>query len=143
MTSIRSTKIEPEDEEVIARGVPYLLVVDDDAGSCLLARTALQRIGYSVATAGSGQEARAVVARRPPILVLMDIQLPDINGLDLTAQLKGDPVTAAIPILVLTAHSMPLFERAAYAAGCDGFLSKPSRPADLAQGIRAFLEARD
>jgi CheY-like chemotaxis protein len=122
--------------------MPYLLVVDDDPGSCLLARTALQRIGFTVATAGSGKEARAVVAERPPILILMDIQLPDVNGLDLTAQLKADPFTAVIPIVVLTAHSMPLFERAAYAAGCDGYLMKPSSPADLARGVRDFLEAR-
>jgi CheY-like chemotaxis protein len=123
-------------------GKPYLLVVDDDAASCFLARTALERIGYRVATAASGQEASQVVAERAPSLILMDIQLPDVNGLDLTAQLKANPLTAAIPIVVLTAHSMPLFERAAYAAGCDGYLMKPSSPADLARGVRAFLEAR-
>jgi CheY-like chemotaxis protein len=122
-------------------GMPYLLVVDDDPGSCLLAQTALQRIGFTVATAGSGNEALAAVAERPPLLILMDIQLPDVNGLDLTEQLKADPLTAAIPIVVLTAHSMPLFERAAYAAGCDGYLMKPSSPSDLARGIRDFLEA--
>jgi two-component system cell cycle response regulator DivK len=118
---------------------PYLLVVDDDAASCLLARTALQRIGYTVATAGSGEEARRRLAESAPILILMDIQLPDVNGLDLTAQLKANPLTAAIPIVVLTAHSMPIFERAAYAAGCDGYLMKPSSPADLAHGVRDFL----
>lgn len=120
-----------------------ILIVDDDAPSRLLATATLEDGGYDVATAGSAEEAMGMIARRKPDLILMDIQLPGMDGLDLTRSLKADGVTAGIPVVALTAHTMPLHERAAMAAGCVAFLSKPVSPAVLSAEVHARLGGPD
>jgi two-component system cell cycle response regulator DivK len=116
-----------------------ILVVEDNAGSLMLATVALEIEGYAVTGAESAEEARTLISRQRPDLILMDIQLPGMDGLEFTRELKADPATAAIPVIALTAHSMPLHERAAKAAGCAGFISKPWTPEALSHEVRAFL----
>lgn len=121
-----------------------ILIVEDNPGSLMLATVALEMEGFAVAGAETAAQARTVLARSTPDLVLMDIQLPDIDGLEFTRELKADPATAGVPVIALTAHTMPLHERAARAAGCAGFISKPWTPAALSRDVRAMLaiEAR-
>lgn len=121
---------------------PLILVVDDDPSSLLLATAALEGDGFAVAGADSAEEARMLISRRKPQLILMDVRLPGMDGLEFTKELKSQPKTAGIPVIALTAHAMPLYERAARAAGCDGFISKLAGPAALSAEVRAFLSGR-
>ena|SRR5579864_1320681 len=116
-----------------------VLIVEDDAPSMLLATATLEEEGYDVASAGSAEEALPLIGRRSPDLILMDIQLPGMDGLELTRRLKSDQSTARIPVVALTAHTMPLHERAAMAAGCAAFLAKPVSPAVLSAEVRKWV----
>ena len=118
---------------------PLILIVEDDPGSLMLATAALEADGFDVAGSESAELAREAIAGRMPALILMDIGLPGMDGLDFTRELKARPRTAAIPIVALTAHNMPLYERAAMAAGCEGFIAKPVSPAALTAEVRTFL----
>jgi CheY-like chemotaxis protein len=121
---------------------PLILVVEDDPSSRLLATAALEGDGFAVDAAESAEEARMLISKRKPQLILMDIQLPGMNGLEYTKELTSHPATAAIPVIALTAQSMPLYERAARAAGCEGFIGKLSGPAVLIAEVRTFLGSR-
>ena len=116
-----------------------ILVVEDNVGSLMLATVVLETEGFHVAGAESAEQARSILASRTPDLILMDIQLPDTDGLELTKEIKADPNTASIPVVALTAHAMPLHERAARAAGCVGFIAKPWTPESLSREVREFL----
>lgn len=114
-----------------------ILIVEDDAASRLLATATLEEDGFEVLSVESAEEAMRLIARRKPDLILMDIQLPGMDGLELTRKLKAAHSTARIPVVALTAHTMPLHERAAVAAGCAAFLAKPVSPAVLSAEVRA------
>jgi len=98
---------------------PLILIVEDNVGSLMLATVMLENEGFEVAGAESAEEARQVLATKTPDLILMDIQLPGMDGIEFTKELKADSDTAAIPVIALTAQTMPLYERAARAAGCE------------------------
>ena len=116
-----------------------ILIVEDDPASRLLATATLEHDGFDVVTASSAEDAIGVIDHERPDLILMDISLPGMDGLELTRKLKADRATAAIPVVALTAHTMPLHERAALAAGCAAFLAKPVSPAVLSAEVRACL----
>jgi two-component system cell cycle response regulator DivK len=116
-----------------------ILIVEDNPGSLMLATVALEIEGFAVAGAETAAQARTLLAGATPDLILMDIQLPDADGLEFTKELKADPATADIPVIALTAHAMPLHERAARAAGCVGFIAKPWTPEALSRDVRAIL----
>ncbi len=118
---------------------PLILIVEDNPGSLMLAMVMLETEGFHGAGAGSAEEARDVLATKTPDLILMDIQLPGMDGLEFTRELKADADTAAIPIIALTAQVMPIYERAARAAGCEGFIAKPWTPEAFSREIHAFL----
>lgn len=119
---------------------PLILIVEDDPSNLMLATAALEADGFDVAGSESAELAREAIARRKPALILMDIGLPGMDGLDFTKELKKASQTAAIPVVALTAHNMPLYERAARAAGCEGFIAKPVSPAVLTAEVRTFLK---
>ena len=102
-----------------------ILVVDDNAANLKLARVLLQAEGYEVHVAADAEEALSVLAITRPRLVLMDIQLPGMDGLELTRRLKADPATKGIVILAMTAYAMKGDDEKALAAGCDGYITKP------------------
>ena len=118
---------------------PLILIVEDNVGSLMLATVMLENEGFQVAGAESAEEARQVLATKTPDLILMDIQLPGMDGIEFTKELKADSDTAAIPVIALTAQPMPLYERAARAAGCEGFIAKPWTPEAFSREIHAFL----
>ncbi|MSQ10268.1 MAG: response regulator [Dehalococcoidia bacterium] len=117
-----------------------ILVVEDTLPNLELIRTILERAGYRVHTARSGEEMRAVLASVEPDLILMDIGLPDADGLDLTQELKAEQGTTSIPVVVLTASATPTEETRAWAAGCNGFMRKPFSASSLLAEIHALLQ---
>jgi CheY-like chemotaxis protein len=102
-----------------------VLVVDDNLTNLKLIEYLLRSKGYDVDTALDAESALSAVRARAPQLVLMDLQLPGIDGLELTRRLKQDPATRHIVILAVTAYAMKGDEERARSAGCDGYIPKP------------------
>lgn len=119
-------------------GAP-ILIVDDNVSNTKLLAFLLTTKGYVVRTAASADEALAVLQEFAPRLILMDLQLPGMDGLTLTRQLKADPRTRAIPIVAATAYAMKGDEEKARAAGCDGYITKPIDTRRLPEEIERFL----
>ncbi len=116
-----------------------ILIVDDNPLNLKLTRLLLLGEGYQVRTAGDANQALDLIAAARPDLILMDIQLPDIDGLELTRRLKADPATRDIVVLALTAYAMLGDEAKARAAGCDGYIAKPIDTRTLAGVIAGYL----
>jgi CheY-like chemotaxis protein len=117
-----------------------ILVVDDNELNLALTRAVLERAGHDVEAARSGDEAVVSIARRRPDLVLMDVQLPGRDGLDVTRALKSQPATAGIPIVALTAHAMVGDQETALAAGCAGYICKPIDTRTFVAEVSRFLK---
>jgi two-component system cell cycle response regulator DivK len=117
-----------------------ILIVDDNATNMKLVRILLASEGYDVRTAADAEEALNVLKEFYPRLILMDVQLPGIDGLELTRRLKSDPATQDIMILGLTAYAMKGDKERIVAAGCDGYVPKPIDTRTLAQLVRKYLE---
>jgi len=118
-----------------------ILIVDDNAANMKLAAFVLKSKGYTVRTASNAKEALVEIASFPPRLVLMDIQLPDIDGLELTRRLKAEPATRGIIVVAVTAYAMAGDEEKARRAGCDGYISKPIDTRTLAATVGLYLSA--
>jgi two-component system, cell cycle response regulator DivK len=116
-----------------------VLVVDDNPANLKLARVLLTAEGFVVRTAGDAEEAMRVLETFRPAVVLMDIQLPGMDGLELTRRLKADPATAEIKIIALTAYAMKGDDVKARAAGCDGYIAKPIDPDTLGATVARLL----
>jgi two-component system cell cycle response regulator DivK len=116
-----------------------ILIVDDNAINLKLARVLLSGEGYDVRTAEDADQLLAVVPEFAPALILMDIQLPGIDGLTLTGRLKADPATRDILIIALTAYAMKGDAERATAAGCDGYVAKPIDTRTLPAIVAEFL----
>ena len=116
-----------------------ILIVEDNPANQLLVSAVLEREGYRLELAGSAVEARAVLARTLPDLILMDIQLPGMDGLTFTSELKADPVSAGVPVVALTALAMAGDRERALAAGCIGYISKPINTRTFADEVRGYL----
>jgi two-component system cell cycle response regulator DivK len=117
-----------------------ILIVDDNPVNMKLIRVLLAGEGYEIRTACDANEALTVLQEFRPHLILMDIQLPGIDGLELTRRLKAAPATRAIPILGLTAYAMKGDEERILAAGCDGYIPKPINTRTLPNFIREILQ---
>lgn len=102
-----------------------ILIVDDNAANLKLARVLLAGEGYRVRTAMNAEEALASIQEERPDLILMDIQLPGVDGLSLTRHLKTSAATRGIVIIALTAYAMIGDEAKALDAGCEGYVAKP------------------
>lgn len=116
-----------------------ILVVDDNPTNLLLLCDLLEFEGYEVIQAADAASAQKAVVDRPPDLILMDVNLPDLDGLTLTRRLKSDPATQGIRIAVVTAAAMKGDEEKAYAAGSDAYISKPIVPSEVLQQVAALL----
>jgi CheY-like chemotaxis protein len=102
-----------------------ILVIDDNPANLKLIRVLLTAEGYQIFTAPDAESALATIKTSPPQLILMDLQLPGMDGLTLTRQLKAEPSTRMIPIIAITAYAMKGDEDKAIAAGCDAYITKP------------------
>ena len=119
-----------------------ILVVEDHPRNRKLVCDLLGFEGHQVLQAVDAEQARALLADNLPDLILMDIDLPGMDGLDLTRLLKADARTRAIPIVALTAFAMADDERRALEAGCDGYLTKPLDTRAFPGQVAAFLSPR-
>ena len=117
-----------------------ILIVDDNATNLKLARVLLAKEGYSIQTASDAEEALKVLESFTPRLILMDLQLPGMDGLTLTRQLKSTPGTRDIVIVALTAYAMKGDEEKARASGCDGYITKPIDTQALPSQIAGYLK---
>jgi CheY-like chemotaxis protein len=102
-----------------------ILIVDDNPSNMKLVSFLLSNRGYEVRAASNAAEALDSIAERRPDLILMDLQMPGVDGFQLTRQLKADPGTSAIVVVAVTAYAMKGDEARARSAGCDGYLTKP------------------
>jgi two-component system cell cycle response regulator DivK len=116
-----------------------ILIVDDNPINLKLARVLLTGEGYQVRTAEDAAGALATLEQFRPRLILMDIQMPGVDGLQLSRQLKADPATQDILIVALTAYAMKGDHEKALGAGCDGYLAKPIDTRTLPGIIASYL----
>jgi two-component system, cell cycle response regulator DivK len=118
-----------------------VLVVEDNEKSMKLFRDVLTATGYRALEATTGVQAVDLAAEHGPDLVLMDIQLPDIDGVEALTRLRADERTAFIPVLAVTAQAMHGDRERFLAAGFDGYLSKPLNIAELVATVRQYCDA--
>ena len=116
-----------------------ILFVEDDDNNIYLMRTRLSRMGHEVLVARDGADGVAQARASRPDLVLMDLSLPVLDGFEATRQLKAEPETAGIPVIVLSAHAMPGFRTQALEAGADDYQTKPVRMEELTGKIEKAL----
>jgi len=116
-----------------------VLYVEDNEYNRKIVRQLLSRTTYRLLEAPDGEAAIALVRQDRPDLVLMDVQLPRMSGLDVTRVLRAEPTTADIPIIVVTSFALSGDDQRAMAAGASGYLAKPYSPRDLLALIRKFL----
>lgn len=119
-----------------------VLIVDDNPVNLKLIRVLLQGEGYDVRTAADAEEALGLLERFSPEIILMDIQLPGMDGLTLTRRLKASPATRDIVVLALTAYAMKGDEQRVLDAGCDGYVAKPVDTRTLPQVVATYLDHR-
>ena len=119
-----------------------ILLVEDNDNNRLLVRDVLQASGYRVVEATSAEDGLRMAAEQQPALILMDIQLPGMNGIEALQRLRADPGTRAIPVIAVTASAMTQDRRQIMAAGFDGYQPKPISVKGFLQAVREILPAR-
>ena len=120
-----------------------ILIVDDNQINLKLVRLLLESEDYAVRTAADAEEALVLIEDSVPRLILMDLQLPGMDGLELTRRLKSDPRTSACIIVAVTAYAMKGDQERAKSAGCDGYIPKPIDTRTLPAVIAGFLSQSD
>jgi CheY-like chemotaxis protein len=119
-----------------------ILIVEDNEKNRKLVRDTLQYKGYETLEAETGEDGVRLARERRPALVLMDIQLPGIDGIRALGQLRADPATRGIPVIAITASVMAQDRQKIMAAGFDGYQSKPISVKELLETIRKVLDAK-
>jgi two-component system cell cycle response regulator DivK len=116
-----------------------ILVVEDHVDNQQILRDLLTSAGYEVIEAENGEQALAAAAAERPDLILMDIQLPLVDGYEATRRIKADPALRAIPVIVVTSYALSGDEAKAREAGSDAYLTKPFSPRALLAKIREYV----
>ena len=119
-----------------------VLIVEDNDKNMKLARDVLQAKGYRTLEAVTGEEGVQLALEKRPDLVLMDIQLPGINGIEAFRQIRGNAATKSIPVVALTASVTPTDRSAINAAGFDAFLSKPINLKEFLDTVKRLIETK-
>jgi two-component system cell cycle response regulator DivK len=119
-----------------------VLVVEDNERNLKLVRDVLSYAGFDVVEARTGEEGVAVAVRRQPDLVLMDLQLPGIDGMEALRLLRATPETATLPVVALTAFAMKDDRARVLGAGFDGYLEKPISVGALPDQVRGFMRTQ-
>ena len=117
-----------------------ILIVEDHEDARRILRDMLETTDYELVEAENGEQALAEVARQRPDLILMDIQLPILDGYEATRRIKADPALRSIPIIAVTSYALSGDESKARAAGCDDFIPKPYSPRQLLAKVRQYLD---
>jgi two-component system cell cycle response regulator DivK len=121
------------------RGAKTVLIVEDQLEMRAINAVYLHHHGYNVLAADNGLDGIEAAREEHPDLILMDISIPGVDGITATEELKRDPVTGDIPVLIVTAHPYGSVGKRAIDAGCDGYLTKPCDPRRLLQEVRRHL----
>jgi CheY-like chemotaxis protein len=119
-----------------------ILLVEDNDDNRAIYRTLLEYSGYTVLEATDGEAGLRDARQARPDLILLDISIPLMDGWEVARTLKGDPETADIPIIALTAHAMEGDRQKAMEAGCDGYLAKPVEPRLVVEEVGKHLGSR-
>lgn len=122
---------------------PKILVVEDEKNIVKVVTYHLQRQGYEVEAAGDGRQALEKIRRDPPDLILLDLMLPEVEGLEVCRQVRADSRTAAIPIIMLTAKTEEADRVVGLELGADDYIAKPFRPRELMARVKAVLRRVD
>ena len=117
-----------------------ILIVEDNEKNLKLVRDVLRHTGYQTIEAGTGEDGVRLAKERRPALILMDIQLPGIDGITALGQLRADPATRAIPVMAVTASAMTQDRKKIMAAGFDGYQTKPIRVREFMDAVRETLD---
>ena len=120
-----------------------ILVVEDNEINMYLSCRILKSSGYKVIEARSGEEGVELAIKEKPDLIIMDIQLPGIDGLETTKRIRESEADGEIPIIALTSYAMAGDRKKALKAGCTGYIEKPINPETFMGEIKKFLEAKD
>lgn len=120
-----------------------ILVVEDNLMNLELVVDLLEARGYEVIQALNGKEALEAANRELPDLILMDIQLPEMDGLEATRLLKSNEITKHINVVALTAHAMRGDEEKAINAGCSGYIAKPINTREFAKVVESYISGTD
>lgn len=118
-----------------------VLYIEDNPLNMRLVRKHVQSFGYKIIEAFDGTTGLAMIESEEPDLILLDMNLPDINGLEIAKLLKSDPLHANIPIVALTANAMHGDRQSCLGAGCDGYIAKPVMRLELKNTIARFIGA--
>ena len=118
-----------------------ILVVEDQEDNRQIIRDMLAGTDYEIIEAENGEEALAAVAKQRPDLILMDIQLPIMDGYTATRRIKADPALRSIPIIAVTSYALSGEDKKAREAGCDAYIPKPYSPRELLAKVRQYLSA--
>ena len=116
-----------------------ILIIEDQEDNRAILRDLLSAVGYELIEAVNGAEGIAKAEAEKPDLILMDIQMPLIDGYDATRRIKANPDLKAIPIIAVTSYALSGDEAKTRAAGCDGYIAKPYDPREMLRLIRKFL----
>ncbi|HEY4133315.1 MAG TPA: response regulator [Gemmatimonadaceae bacterium] len=116
-----------------------VLLVEDNEDNLLIYSTILRHSGYAVVEARDGQAGIDAAKKEHPGLILMDVSIPVIDGLEATRRLKADASTKDIPIIALTAHALASDQQKAIEAGCDSYIAKPAEPRAVVAAVREYL----
>jgi two-component system, cell cycle response regulator DivK len=130
-------------EPLPALAPPVVLIVDDFEDARAVLGFYLKLSGYVALEAATGEDALPLALDSQPDIILMDLQLPGMDGWEVSRRLKADARTRHIPIIALTAHAMQSERERALVSGCDGFLSKPCSPPDVGAEIARLLALRE
>ncbi len=117
-----------------------ILVIEDQEDNRRIVRDLVTASGYELVEATTGEEGIEVAARERPDLILMDIQLPGIDGYEVTRRIKAIPALSHIPIIAVTSYALSGDDKKAFAAGCDGYVTKPFSPRLLLAKIKEYLK---
>ncbi len=116
-----------------------IMHVEDNEYNRKIVRNLLSKNNYELMEAHNGEAALEALARRRPDLILMDVQLPKLSGLEVTRMIRANSTLAHIPVIAITSFALSGDDRLALEAGCNGYISKPFRPRDLLDMIRRFI----
>lgn len=119
-----------------------ILIVDDNIDNLAVAQILLEGEGFEVQTAEDAAQAIASLVVSVPALILMDIQLPGMDGMDLTRKLRHTPLFENVPIVALSAYAMKSDEEIARVAGCQGYITKPINTRTFVSEVRGYLDAQ-